>query len=299
MIAAAFGTFSISALGFPIVLYFGGGEESLGFIYAGLIAGAMAAIILTITVSFVRERSFNKPKELLPSFKEVMASVASNYPFWIVFSAILILISTFLMFNNNLIYFAKYALDMHEQQGLILGMLNGVTLLAVPFWAFTALKLGKRNTWLLAMTLLFIGFCIFYIYPISTLHELLYILAFIGLGNGATGVLFWSMLPDTIEYGEWKSGIRTESSLYGFMTFAQKGAIAVAVIILGIALTKIGFVANQDQSAETLKGLKSLMSLIPLVGIFISFILIYFYPIDRALHQKLITEIQQRGEIND
>ena len=141
------------ALGFPIVLYFGGGEESLGFIYLGLIAGAMAAIILTITVSFVRERSFNKPKELLPSFKEVMASVASNYPFWIVFSAILILISTFLMFNNNLIYFAKYALDMHEQQGLILGMLNGVTLLAVPFWAFTALKLGKRNTWLLAMTL--------------------------------------------------------------------------------------------------------------------------------------------------
>ena len=299
MIAAAFGTFSISALGFPIVLYFGGGEESLGFIYLGLVAGAIAVIILTITVSSVRERSFNKPKELLPSFKEVMASVASNYPFWIVFSAILILISTFLMFNNNLIYFAKYALDMHEQQGLILGMLNGVTLLAVPFWAFTALKLGKRNTWLLAMTLLFIGFCIFYIYPISTLHELLYILAFIGLGNGATGVLFWSMLPDTIEYGEWKSGIRTESSLYGFMTFAQKGAIAVAVIILGIALTKIGFVANQDQSAETLKGLKSLMSLIPLVGIFISFILIYFYPIDRALHQKLIKEIQQRGEIND
>ena len=47
------------------------------------------------------------------------------------------------------------------------------------------------------------------------------------------------------------------------------------------------------------KCLKSLMSLIPLVGIFISFILIYFYPIDRALHQKLITEIQQRGEIND
>jgi GPH family glycoside/pentoside/hexuronide:cation symporter len=264
-----------------------------------MVAGAFAVIILSVTVLLVNERSFESAKEQLPSFKEVMSSVASNYPFWIVFSAILILISTFLMFNNNLIYFVKYALDMHEHQGLILGVLNGFTLLAVPFWAFTALKLGKRNTWLVAMALLFIGFCIFYIYPISALNELLYILAFIGLGNGATGVLFWSMLPDTIEYGEWKSGIRTESSLYGFMTFAQKGAIAVAVIILGVALTKIGFVANQDQSVETLKGLKSLMSLIPLVGIFISFILIYFYPIDKALHQKLITEIQQRGEIND
>ena len=107
------------------------------------------------------------------------------------------------------------------------------------------------------------------------------------------------MLPDTIEYGEWKSGIRTESSLYGFMTFAQKGAIAVAVIILGTALTNIGFVANQDQSSETLKSLKSLMSLIPLIGIFISFVLIYFYPIDKTFHQRLITEIQQREIAND
>lgn len=299
MIAAAFGTFSISALGFPVVLYFGGGEESLGFIYLGIVAGAFAVIILSATVLLVNERSFGTAKEQLPSFKEVMSSVASNYPFWIVFSAILILISTFLMFNNNLIYFTKYALDMHEYQWLILMVLNGATLLAVPFWAFTAIKLGKRNTWLVAMALLFIGFCIFYIYPISALNELLYILAFIGLGNGATGVLFWSMLPDTIEYGEWKSGIRTESSLYGFMTFAQKGAIAIAAIILGAALTNIGFVANQDQSSETLKSLKSLMSLIPLIGIFMSFILIYFYPIDKTFHQKLITEIQQREIVND
>ena len=35
MLAASFGTFSISALAFPIVLFFGGGEESLGFIYLG------------------------------------------------------------------------------------------------------------------------------------------------------------------------------------------------------------------------------------------------------------------------
>ena len=46
MLAASFGTFSISALAFPIVLYFGGGEEALGFVYLGLIAGLVAVIIL-------------------------------------------------------------------------------------------------------------------------------------------------------------------------------------------------------------------------------------------------------------
>ena len=102
------------------------------------------------------------------------------------------------------------------------------------------------------------------------------------------------MLPDTIEYGEWKTGVRTESSLYGFMTFAQKGAIAFAAILLGMALTQIGFEPNQIQSEETLSGLKFIMTWIPLTGIFISFILVSFYPIDKSFHQKLIHEINLR-----
>ena len=294
MLSAALGTFSISALGFPIVLYFGGGEETIGFIYLGIISGLIAISILYITVSFVKERSFKSNVDELPNFAEVAHSVSRNYPFWIIFLAIIILISTYLMFNNNLIYFSKYALGLHDYQGVILGFLNGASLLAVPIWAYAALKLGKKNTWLISMAVLFLGFIIFNYYPIDDLDTLIYILIFIGFGNGATGVLFWSMLPDTIEYGEWKSGIRTESSLYGFMTFAQKGAIAIAVFILGIALTNIGFEPNQEQSTETIEALKNLMSIIPLVGVFISFVLLYFYPIDKAFHRKLIQDIENR-----
>ena len=190
MLAAAAGTFSISALAFPIVLFFGGGEEALGFVYLGLIAGFTAVVILSITVFFVEERPFEFTKEELPSFKNVFKSVTNNYPFWIVFSAILILISTYLMFNNNLIYFTKYALSLHEYQGTILAVLSGANLLAIPIWAFLAIKLGKKNTWMLSMTLLFIGFCIFYLYPIAELNELLFILSFIGIGIGIMRCIF-------------------------------------------------------------------------------------------------------------
>ena len=36
------------------------------------------------------------------------------------------------------------------------------------------------------------------------------------------------------------------------------------------------------------------MTWIPLVGIFISFILVSFYPIDKSFHKKLINEIEIR-----
>jgi GPH family glycoside/pentoside/hexuronide:cation symporter len=199
------------------------------------------------------------------------------------------------MFNNNLVYYSKYALDFHEYQWAILGTLNGITFLAVPAWAYVALKIGKKNTWLIAMILLLLGFIGFYYFSISGLIQLLFVLAFIGFANGATGVLFWSMLPDTIEFGEWKTGIRTESSLYGFMTFAQKGAIAIAAFILGMVLTGIGFEPNEVQSAQTISDLKTLMTLIPITGICISFILMWFYPIDKKFHSQLIADIQNRG----
>ena len=298
MIGASFGTLSVSALGFPIVLWFGGGDEAIGFIFFGMICGLTAILVLSITVRFVKEREFNFSPIQIPSFSKVAKSVSQNYPFWIVFGSILILGSTSIMFNNNLIYFVKYSLDLHEYQGLILGVSSGAALLAIPFWAYAALKIGKRNSWMAAMALLLVGFLVFYFYPITSLNELLFVLGFIGIGNGATGVLFWSMLPDTIEYGEWKTGVRTESSLYGFMTFAQKGAIAFAAILLGMALTQIGFEPNQIQSEETLSGLKFIMTWIPLTGIFISFILVSFYPIDKSFHQKLIHEINLRKPDN-
>ena len=294
MLFASLGTTTISFLGFPIVFLLGSGEEATGFLVLGLIAGLTAVIILSITVKFVEERPFKFSKKDLPSFRNVFKSVANNYPFWIVFFAILFLISTFLMFNNNLIYFIKYALNLHEYQGLLLGFLNASTFIGIFFWAFLTISLGKKYTWMISMACLFLGFTLFYFYPIKEFIELLIILIFIGFANGATGVLFWSMLPDTIEYGEWKTGIRTESSLYGFMTFAQKGAIAFAAVILGTILTKIGFEPNEIQNEQTLESLKNLMSLIPLIGVFISFVLIYFYPIDREFHKKLIDEINLR-----
>ena len=295
MISASFGTLSMSALAFPLIAYFGGADEAFGFLWLAIISGLIAIALLTVTVYSVREKVDEIVTSNLPNFVSITKTVATNYPFWIVFGCILILGSTGVMFNKNLIYFVKYGLELHEYQGLILGVSSGASFLSLPFWAYLALKIGKRETWLISMTIAFIGLLLFFYYPIASLNELLILLALIGVGNGAGGVLFWSMLPDTVEYGEWKSGIRTESSLYGFMTFAQKSSIAVAALILGFLLSGIGFEPNQIQSEETISGMKFMMSWIPICGIIISLVLMYFYPISTKFHGELLQRIKERN----
>ena len=295
MISASFGTLSMSILAFPLIAYFGGANEAFGFLWLAIISGLVAISLLSVTVYSVREKVDEIVTSNLPNFVSITKTVATNYPFWIVFGCILILGSTGVMFNKNLIYFVKYGLELHEYQGLILGVSSGASFLSLPFWAYLALKIGKRETWLISMTIAFIGLLLFFYYPIASLNELLILLALIGVGNGAGGVLFWSMLPDTVEYGEWKSGVRTESSLYGFMTFAQKSSIAVAALILGFLLSGIGFEPNQIQSEETISGMKFMMSWIPICGIIISLVLMYFYPISTKFHGELLQRIKERN----
>lgn len=294
MMGAQTGTNLMALLAFPIIFLVGGENESLGFVVLAALAGLTAMAIHAITFVTVKEPENDQGIERVGgSLSEAASAIGKNGPFWLVFSATLIVGITTIFFGNNLIYYTKYALDLHEYQGTILFTSGIVAFLSIPIWWAISNKLGKKITWLISSSITLTALMVFYIYPITLLNELLVLVAFIGFGSGAGGILFWSMLPDTIEYGEVHTGVRSESSLYGFMTFAQKGSIAFAIIILGVVLDAIGFQANEIQSKNTIDDMKAIMTLIPSIGVAISLIIIYFYPIDAKMHKELLEQLKE------
>ena len=294
MMGAQTGTNLMALLAFPIIFWVGGENESLGFVVLASLAGLTAMAIHAITFVTVKEPENDQGIERVGgSLSEAASAIGKNGPFWLVFSATLIVGITTIFFGNNLIYYTKYALDLHEYQGTILFTSGIVAFLSIHIWWAISNKLGKKITWLISSSITLTALMVFYIYPITLLNELLVLVAFIGFGSGAGGILFWSMLPDTIEYGEVHTGVRSESSLYGFMTFAQKGSIAFAIIILGVVLDAIGFQANEIQSKNTIDDMKAIMTLIPSIGVAISLIIIYFYPIDAKMHKELLEQLKE------
>ena len=91
MISASFGTLSMSALAFPLIAYFGGADEAVGFLWLAIISGLIAIALLSVTVYSVREKVDEIVTSNLPNFVSITKTVATNYPFWIVFGCILIL----------------------------------------------------------------------------------------------------------------------------------------------------------------------------------------------------------------
>lgn len=114
-------------------------------------------------------------------------------------------------------------------------------------------------------------------------------------GTAFVNSLNWALVPDTVDYGEWKTGIRAEGSVYTGYTFSRKISAALAGFLPGIMLTQIGYVPHAVQSASTLLGLRQLIFLWPCgLAIIAAITMGLFYKLNEARFAFIIEEISKR-----
>lgn len=111
-----------------------------------------------------------------------------------------------------------------------------------------------------------------------------------GLTLGATTV----MLADVIDYGQVKLGSRNESIIASFQTLLVKTASAVSAWLIGVGLTIVGYVANTEQSAATIMGMRVLMGVIPAVITVLAFVIyVKGYKLDGAFLEEILSKVNK------
>lgn len=177
------------------------------------------------------------------------------------------------------------------------GVLAGsiaITAVTVPLWQMVTRRTSKRVVWLAGSTLTVAGQLAFFAMPPTTVAHLFAYIALVGAGAGAFYLTFWSMLPDTVEFGLFKSGVRAESLQFGLISLAMKIALGVAIGALGVALGAIGYRADTVQSASTLSAMLALQTVAPALLVATSAAIIWFYPLDARLHGRLVRVLGRR-----
>lgn len=268
-----------------------------GWIILALGFGLMATAIFLLVAWATKGYDASEEKETQPQrpLADVLKSLLSNRALMIVLAAVMITSFSSTLFGKNLLYYFKYVLGRPEIGS---GALAYVALLAglfVPFWTWVARRFGKRNAWLGGSIPGLLGLVSWHLIDGSSVPLLFGALGLQAISSSSFIVCFWSMLPDTVEYGEWRSGVRTESMVFGLATLGQKMALGLGAGFLGIALAHVGYVSNAQQSAETLEGIKQMMFWIPLAGGLITVTLITLYPLSLKAHAKMVEEIAARN----
>ena len=111
------------------------------------------------------------------------------------------------------------------------------------------------------------------------------------------GMLYWSMIADSVDYLEWKTGKRNDGSIYAVEGLMGKIIGAFGATSTAIILKVIKFQRNAPvQSAATMKGLFVLPLAIGMVSTVVSTIPYFFYDLTRKGHGRIIEELKERGK---
>src|SRR5439155_1177210 len=103
----------------------------------------------------------------------------------------------------------------------------------------------------------------------------------LGVGLGLVNTLMWAFEADTVEYGEWTSGVRTEGITYAAFSFTRKMGQAVGGAAAAFTLGFGGYVAgvHVHQSSSALLSIRVAAGIIPAAFVLISIAIMAFYPL--------------------
>jgi Na+/melibiose symporter-like transporter len=108
--------------------------------------------------------------------------------------------------------------------------------------------------------------------------------------------LLWAMMGDVADFNEWKHYRRATGFTFAGIVFALKAGLGVGGAICGIIIESFGFVANTDQTASSILGIRLTSSLIPAITFAIGTIALFFYPITKQLNFKMQKELDDRRQ---
>ncbi|HAI76217.1 MAG TPA: hypothetical protein DCM08_08205 [Microscillaceae bacterium] len=298
MIFATLGGLTVAALTKPLVEKFA--QPSEGYLTIASGYGLVAFLLFLACFGVVREKNATSTDQLQGfSLSATMQMIRQNTPFMLLCGGVICFSATLTMFLKVIQYYFEYNLSQPKKiESLALLTTLGTTVFAVPIWVAIAKYIDKRNTLIAGGLCIILASALLAMFDKTQLSLIFLTLVLFGFGFGSFAFSGWAMLPDTVEFGEWKTGIRAEGVIFGLYSFAQKVALGVGVGILGLLLSAFGYQSPQEgqiisQTPDALAGIRFILTVVSSLGAVAGILFIYFYPINYQNHAQMLQAIQQ------
>jgi len=285
------GFFGIYSAIIPIVAFFG--NDAGAWQKAAMVFGTLTVIFMWICANGAKRHDM--PRKVVNhekfSIKRQLELIKKNKALIVMFSSMgLFALVTAVVSATNM-YFYKYVVgDMSYMAKYGLVSL-GMTIIAAPFVPKLIGKFGKKR-------IIQTGMAAFLISPITLLLTrpfdnstvMLGLIALNGLCSVLINITTWSLIPDCVEYGEWKTGVQSAGLVSSSYTFVAKFTAAFSGLLVGSILQMVGYVPDQVQTTEAMNGILYVYTLVPIAGAIIAGSVMKFFPVDEASLAQIMEE---------
>ena len=286
------GGYAISVGMLPLVGVF---ETQAGGFQLVMIGFSIAATLLLWTTFAATEERVQPPATQRLTIRDSLAAVFRNPPLLVVMVLFTGGMLSFTVRQTVTVYYLKYNVGREDLVSLFFGITMPVMfvgLLAVPK---LAARFGKAGGIMVGAVVTILGCVGLYFTPYDSVFWIFFFSCVMALGGTPIAVLGWAMIPDTVEYAQWKLGLRADGAIFSFASFFQKLAKAIGGAGVAAALAAAGYVANVAQTEASLEAIHLMMTLTPGVIMVLMILVASLYRLDEASHARIVAEIEARG----
>ena len=265
-----------------------------------IVIAIIAVIFFLLTFLLTREKV--QPTKVKTSLKEDLKDLGKNGPwFMIVWAGISTILFNTIRDGAAVYYFMYYYSGMKNIEFnpstilaistlyLLLG--QAANIIGVVLARPVSDKIGKKNTFMIAMVNAAILSFIFFFLDRTNIEVILAFQFLISINAGIIFPLVWSMYADTADYSEWKNGRRATGLVLSAAAMSQKIGASIGIAAVGWILAIYGYRANVEQTETAQNGIRMMLSIYPAIGALLAAGFVFLYPLKESVLEKISAEL--------
>lgn len=306
MTFAYIGSFIALLLFMPMVNRFSmGHDEQHGWMMSVIVIAVLCVLLFYGCFAWTTERV--KPiKKQQNSLKSDLQDLLHNRPWWILLGAGVAALVFNSIRDGATVYYFKYYVVEEEYasvslfgisfvlSGLYLAVGQAANIVGVVLAAPLSNRIGKKKTYMWAMSIATVLSVIFYWFDKEQLMLMFIFQVLISICAGSIFPLLWSMYADCADYSELKTGNRATGLIFSSSSMSQKFGWAIGSAVTGWLLAFYGFEANAVQGEEAIHGIRMFLSWLPAMGTVLSVIFISLYPLSEKEMRKVTNQLNDK-----
>lgn len=287
----------INIITVPLIAQLGNGDEQKGYLLVAVLYGCIFAACHILCFAKTTE-AIAIPEKQKISLRVQLKAVIQNKPYLIAVAGQFLFGLTLYGRNADALYYFTYvegekALFSTYSLCIIIPSILGAACFQ-PLFQATNNK-GRAASIFAALT--GVSMILLYFFSASQTPAAFYGVSCLSqFFFSGFNTAIYAIIPDCVEYGEWKTGLRNDGFQYAFISLGNKVGMAIGTSVLAAVLGASGYLANAAQNETVLAVMKHAFTTIPGVLWIVTAAVLFFYRLNRKSYNYIVKEIRERKE---
>lgn len=285
----------INIITIPLIEWLGNGNAQQGYLLIAILYGTIFAVCHIFCFVKTKEVVEVPVAQKIPLRLQLQA-VSKNKPYLLALLGQVLF--GFILYGRNadLLYYFTYVendavLFTYYSMAIIIPSIIGAACFPKVFqltsnkgWAASVFAFGTGITMI----------ALFFFSPVTSPIPFYLFAALSQFFFSGFNTAIYAIIPDCVEYGEWRTGIRNDGFQYAFISLGNKIGMALGTALLALSLGWAGYEANTTQNEEVVAIMRHSFSTIPGVLWVVTALALFFYKLDKRSYNRILAVIKYR-----